>query len=173
MGPCPQGHPHRNQVTGTRGFGDEPRRLERTGVACVGSDTGCNVPASIWDAFAENSVTVQVEGPAGHCGSPQRRGVVVSATYEAARQVIHSAMPMGRAFRVRKPRLSSIPSRGSTTVRVAAMSILNDVSAQVEVSIDEAFLDVSGARRTLDHPGRCGCDRSRMQSSPAAFRWVR
>ena len=54
------------------------------------------------------------------------------------------------------------------------MSILNDVSAQVdEVSIDEAFLDVSGLGERLITPGRCGCDpfSNAVLVAPAVFRW--
>ncbi len=79
------------------------------------------------------------------------RGVVSAASYEARRFGVHSAMPMGRARSAcptavfRSPRFErySMKSR-------EVMDILESVTPLVEqISIDEAFLDVSGARRLL------------------------
>lgn len=78
-------------------------------------------------------------------GSPDGRGVVSSCSYPARRMGIHSAMPMARAIRL-CPNLivikvsHSIYSQKSQEV----MSILLNVTPIVEqVSVDEAFLDVS------------------------------
>ena len=84
----------------------------------------------------------------------EQRGVVLSATYEARSFGVHSAMPMARA-RALCPQAVVLPPHHDTYVRISrqVMAILADVTPVMEkVSIDEAFLDVSGARRRLGSP---------------------
>jgi DNA polymerase-4 len=79
------------------------------------------------------------------------RGVVSAASYEARRFGVHSAMPMGRARSLCPTGAFLAPrfERYSTKSR-EVMGILESVTPLVEqLSIDEAFLDVSGARRLL------------------------
>ena len=78
----------------------------------------------------------------------QERGVVSAASYEAREFGVNSAMPVGLAKR-RCPHLVMIPPRYGRYSEVSRriMSILRDVTPLVEqLSVDEAFLDVSGAR---------------------------
>ena len=78
-------------------------------------------------------------------GRPGERGVVASCSYAARRYGIHSAMPMARAMRL-CPRLIIVPAH-HTDYRAASarvMGYLNTLTPLVEqISIDEAFLDVS------------------------------
>jgi DNA polymerase-4 len=79
------------------------------------------------------------------------RGVVSAASYEARRFGVHSAMPMGRARSLCPTAAFLSPrfERYSTKSR-EVMEILESVTPLVEqLSIDEAFLDVSGGRRLL------------------------
>src|SRR3954452_20380249 len=82
------------------------------------------------------------------------RGVVVSANYPARAYGIHSAMPMTRARRL-CPNVVSV-SAGTESVEVVSTSVMEtfrQVTPLVEVvSLDEAFLDVSGAVRRLGSP---------------------
>jgi DNA polymerase-4 len=82
------------------------------------------------------------------------RGVVVSANYPARAYGIHSAMPMTRARRL-CPNVVSV-SPGTESVEVVSTSVMEtfrQVTPLVEVvSLDEAFLDVSGAVRRLGSP---------------------
>jgi DNA polymerase IV len=83
-------------------------------------------------------------------GRPQERGVVASCSYAARMQGVHSAMPMGRALSMCPGMLIVSPhydAYRSTSEQV--MEILNDRTALVEqISIDEAFLDVSDLPQT-------------------------
>ena len=89
----------------------------------------------------------------GHAGG---RGVVTSATYEARRFGVRSAMPMSQALRL-CPTAIILPPHYEKYTEYSAkvMEIFHEVTPIVEpLSIDEAFLDVSGARRLLGAPQR-------------------
>jgi len=87
----------------------------------------------------------------GHRGA---RSVVTAATYEARRYGVNSAMPMSIALR-RCPHavvLEPHYERYQEASR-AVMGILGDITPLVEpLSIDEAFLDVQGARSLFGPP---------------------
>ncbi|MGC0251095.1 DNA polymerase IV [Pseudactinotalea sp. Z1748] len=84
----------------------------------------------------------------------RHRGVVVSATYEAREFGVHSAMPMARA-RAMCPHAVVLEPRHERyrEVSLAVLQVLGEITPVLEqVSIDEAFLDVAGARRRLGSP---------------------
>lgn len=86
-------------------------------------------------------------------GKPDERGVVASCSYAARKMGVRSAMPMSRAVRL-CPRLIIVPARHRLYSEVSkkVMEILHSVSGSVEqISIDEAFLDISDIR---DEPER-------------------
>ena len=77
---------------------------------------------------------------------PSGRGVVSAASYEARRFGVHSAMPIGRAARL-CPEGAFVPVDMEKYAAVSreVMAILADFTPLLEpVSIDEAFLDVTG-----------------------------
>lgn len=77
----------------------------------------------------------------------QGRSVVLAATYEARVFGVHSAMPMATALR-KCPHAIVIPPQHHRYYEASkqVMAILADYTTRVEqVSVDEAFLDVSGA----------------------------
>lgn len=80
-------------------------------------------------------------------GRPEERGVVAAASYEAREFGCRSAMPMGAALR-RCPNATVVPPRGDRYAEVSAQvfEILEQFTPLVEpLSIDEAFLDVTGS----------------------------
>jgi len=84
-------------------------------------------------------------------GGSVRRGVVASCSYEARRYGIHSAMPMAEAMR-RCPHAIVVRHRMDRYAEASQrfFAILGDFSPEVEgLSLDEAFLDVTGSERLL------------------------
>lgn len=87
-------------------------------------------------------------------GGSSGRGVVSSASYEARAMGVRSAMPIGRALQL-CPQLEMLPGhmhkyRAASNV---VMEVFREITPLVEpLSIDEAFLDVSGATRLFGSP---------------------
>jgi DNA polymerase-4 len=87
-------------------------------------------------------------------GGPGKRGVVSTASYEARVFGVHSAMPMSEAVR-RCPQAVVVPVRMKHYVAVSRdlMKVLHDFSPLVEpLSLDEAFLDMTGTQSLLGQP---------------------
>ena len=78
-------------------------------------------------------------------GHPEKRGVVMTCSYEARKFGVHSAMPSRTAFKL-CPRANFLPARFEVYRAVSAqiMQILRTYTDLVEpMSLDEAYLDVS------------------------------
>ncbi|WNB87553.1 DNA polymerase IV [Cellulomonas sp. ATA003] len=119
-------------------------------------EDGCSILHVDMDAFfasVELARRPQLRGRPVIVGG-EERSVVLAATYEARAFGVHSAMPMTMARRM-CPQAVVVPPDLSAyrEVSAAVMDALADVTTLVEqVSVDEAFLDVSGARRRLGPP---------------------
>ena len=84
-------------------------------------------------------------------GGSVKRGVVAACSYESRKFGIHSAMPMAEAMR-RCPHAIVVPHRMDKYAEASEhfFKILGDYSPDVEgLSLDEAFLDVTGSERLL------------------------
>lgn len=91
-------------------------------------------------------------------GGAGARGVVAAASYPARERGIRSAMPMATARRM-APDLVIVAPRIDhyRSVSAQVMAILRDVVAEIDqISVDEAFLDVRGARRLFGGPAEIG-----------------
>ena len=86
-------------------------------------------------------------------GHPGRRGVVSTCSYEARKFGVHSAMPSVTAKRL-CPQATWVRGRMRAYVRESRRirAIHAEVSPLVEpLSIDEAFIDLTGIARDLEH----------------------
>lgn len=124
-------------------------------------DTGCTILHVDMDAFYASATLLShpdLVGTPVIIGAAGRRGVVLSATYEARAFGVTSAMPMSRAQRL-CPRATILPPDHALYARISAavMEVFRSVTPVVEpLSLDEAFLDVSGALRRLGSPATIG-----------------
>lgn len=87
-------------------------------------------------------------------GDPTKRGVVSTASYEARKFGVHSAMPSSTAKRLCP---TAFWSQGNfhryREMSKEVMAILYDESPHLmQVSIDEAFLDITPTRTNKTHP---------------------
>ncbi|MBN1780003.1 DNA polymerase IV [bacterium] len=86
------------------------------------------------------------------------RGVVSTASYEARKFGIHSAQPISEAWR-KCPNAIFLPVRMSRYVDVSRqiMNIASGYSPLIEkISLDEAFLDITGTVRLMGSPDTIG-----------------
>jgi DNA polymerase-4 len=122
-------------------------------------DTGCTVLHADMDAFfasVELRRRPDLAGLPMAVGGASGRAVVLAATYPARAYGVHSAMPMARARRLCPDLVVVEPDHTAYhEASHAVMEIFRSITPVVEpLSLDEAFLDVSGARRLLGSPAR-------------------
>lgn len=87
-------------------------------------------------------------------GSPDRRGVVSTASYEARRYGVHSAMPSATAARLCPDAIwtqGNFPRYREVSAQVMDV-LLQETPLVEQVSIDEAFFDVTPGRYSKESP---------------------
>jgi len=88
----------------------------------------------------------------GGSGDPTKRGVVSTASYEARKFGIHSAMPLRTAYKL-CPHAIYLPVDYEEYARVSqkVKEILREFTSAIEdVGIDEAFLDISQSDKSSE-----------------------
>ncbi|OGV67467.1 MAG: hypothetical protein A3K18_29105 [Lentisphaerae bacterium RIFOXYA12_64_32] len=120
------------------------------------SELGCPILHLDMDAFyaaVEQRDNPALRGQPVIVGAPpNQRGVVCTASYEARRFGVHSAMPSRTAYK-KCPHGIFLPVRMDRYQEVSdqIMAILHEFTPIVEpVSVDEAFLDVRGVLHAWD-----------------------
>jgi len=91
-------------------------------------------------------------------GDPKQRGVVSAASYEARKFGVHSAMPMSRAIRL-CPNAIVLPVRMKRYAELSQQihAIFEQFTPEIEpISLDEAFLDVTGSLRLFGSAKQIG-----------------
>jgi DNA polymerase IV len=120
-------------------------------------DDGCSILHVDMDAFyalASLLSRPELKGTPVIIAGGGNRGVVLSATYEARAFGVAAAMPIARARRL-CPRATVVAPDYARYERIsrAVMAVFASVTPIVEpLSLDEAFLNVSGARRRMGTP---------------------
>jgi DNA polymerase IV len=87
-------------------------------------------------------------------GRPNQRGVVAAASYEARRYGVHSAMSLTTAYRL-CPQAVFLSSHRDRYVKASRKieELFRSFSPQVDmVSVDEAYLNISGTERLFGNP---------------------
>lgn len=124
-------------------------------------DSDCTILHVDMDAFyvsVELLSRPELRGKAVIAGSPSGRSVVLSASYEARRFGVRSAMPMAAAMRLCPHAVILEPHHDRyAAVSASVMNIFGTITPVVEqLSVDEAFLDVAGSLRRLGSPRNIG-----------------
>ena len=120
------------------------------------------------DAFYASVEQLDNPGLAGKAvivgSDPKKRGVVSAASYEARKFGVHSAMPMSQAIML-CPNVIVLPVRMKRYAELSQQihAIFQKFTPEIEpISLDEAFLDVTGSLQLFGSAEKIGRDIKRQ-----------
>ena len=148
----------RSESPPLNGDADAPRRPDHHGAGAPAGRVIAHVDMDAYFVEVELLSRPELRGRKIIVAQDSHRSVVLSASYQARRDGVGSAMPLSRARQLSPDSLVLSPNQSRyREISQQIMAYFGTITDTVEqLSVDEAFLDITGARRRLGSPESIG-----------------